>query len=157
MPDEWQPLQNYLEENNIISIERKMSKKEIVQSDINKDGLFRYFINKKYQNKLNINYLKPNLYSIDSFFSPIIEFSRSFYDTEKNILKRGRLYYTKNYWNDTDEWEEKPADFIQTADILFKWFRKTYKNVKLPEHKEFLITQRVKYEMENKGLKLQEN
>jgi hypothetical protein len=157
MPDEWQALEDYISENNMISVSTRMSTKEIEQSNICEGTLFKYFVDKKYKDKLKTYYLKETgLYYIAETFSPVIKFYRSYYDIEKNLLKRGKFYYTKGFWNDNGEWQEKPADFMQTADKLFKWFRKTYKNVKLPEYKGFLITQNVKEKMENEDLKLKE-
>jgi hypothetical protein len=156
MPDEWQALEDYIIENNMLCIERKMDTPKLELSDIHEGGIFKHFAEKSHKDKFKIDNLKPNLYCIDSTFSPVIEFRRCFYDKEKKCLKVGRFYYTKGFWNDNGEWQEKPADFMQTADKLFKWFRKTYKNVKLPEYKGFLITQNVKEKMENEDLKLKE-
>ena len=154
MPDEWDALEKYLEENDMISIPTQMETEEIIPEKINENEIFKYLVKRSNKNEIKSRYLKPNLYRIDDIFSPVIEFTRPYYDKEKNILKKSRLYYTKGFWNDNDEWQEKPSDFLETADKLFKWFRKTYKGTKIPQSKGLVVTQNVKEKIEKEGLKL---
>ncbi len=155
MPDEWGALEKYLDENDMISIPTKMDKNEIISEKISEKGIFKYLVEEKYTNKL-ITYPieKINKYSIEELYSPVIQFSRPYYDKEKKLLKRGRFYYIKGFWNDDSEWEDKPIDFLEKSDKLFKWFRKTYKDAKIPEWKGILVTQKVKDKVENEDLKL---
>lgn len=155
MPDEWGALEKYLEENNMISIATRMEKNEIIPEKISEKGIFKYLVQKKHLNKLKIYYLKEtNKYYIDEVNSPVIQFHRSFLDTDKNKLKRSRIYFAKGFWNDNNEWIDKPTLFIKKADELLKWFKKEYKPEKLSEYKGIFITPSVKKKLQANALNL---
>jgi len=117
MPDEWEPLENYLKENNMISVARKMETKEIELVDLVNGQLFCYLLEAEYKNNLKTNFVKEvNSFFVESStFSPVIEFGKSYFDKENNFLRANRLYYTTGFWNDKDEWEEKPQEFINVV------------------------------------------
>lgn len=72
----------------------------------------------------------------DLFTSPMIELSVG----KEGILKgRSRLYFLKG----TD------PIFQKTADELFKWVKKHFKNTKLSGLEDFLITERTKAWLES--------
>jgi len=155
MPDEWEPLENYLKENNMISVARKMETKEIEIKSIKQNSFFNYLLNENNKDKIKIYYLeKPNSYFIDFTFSPVIEYSPSFYNEEKKELKMGRFYYTTGFWNENDEWEEKPKEFIKNSEKLFHWFKQNYKNANLSDWKGYTISEKVKQKIQNKELRL---
>ncbi len=151
MPDEWDALENYLIENNLISIASTMADASLSVSSIRDNELLKCLVLEKQKNALDIKKIDANTYSINRNHSPVIELRRSFYDTEQQLLRRGRLYYTKGFWNEAGEWKEKDADFMEAADKLFKWFRKTYKDSKMDDWKGITVTQRVKDRV-NEGL-----
>ena len=155
MPDEWGALEDYLKENDMISVARTMDTQELELSNISEKELSKYLVENKYKETVKVYPIeKINKYSMSELYSPIIQFSRSYYDKEKNLLRRGRFYYKKGFWNDNDEWEEKPTDFVKKGERLFRWFKKNYKDAKIPEWKGFLVTQKVKDKVENEGLEL---
>jgi hypothetical protein len=153
MPDELQELENYLKDNNLIAISREMSEKKIKKVPVVDNDIYKYFIITGSEDSLNIKFIANKIYFIN-IHNSVLEFKRPYFYKETNSMRFGRLYYTKGFLNDNDKWQEKPDEFLQTADKLFKWFGKTYKAVKLPEYKGFLITQNVKEKMESEDLKL---
>ncbi len=90
---------------------------------------------------------KQNYYTVDIISSPVIEISPSF--IYNNILSRGRLYYIKTYYNENNQYVDKPSEFLQTASELFKWIKKhfkpknTSKYPPIPNMEGILISERV--------------
>jgi hypothetical protein len=90
---------------------------------------------------------KQNFYTVDIISSPVIEISPSF--IHNNILSRGRLYYIKTYYNENNEYVDKPSELLQTATDLFKWIKKHFKPKKnskvplIPNMDGILISERV--------------
>lgn len=68
---------------------------------------------------------KQNLWRIDDLRSPVIEFTRGYFDG--NSLRRGRLYFSPGFYDDSGHWVEKHNDFVKWADGLLHWIRKNYK------------------------------
>ena len=68
---------------------------------------------------------------IDDLRSPVIEFIRPYFDVEKNLLRRGRLYFKNGYWNENREWVRKNEAFLDWANLLFKRFRKVFRSSQL--------------------------
>ena len=56
-------------------------------------------------------------FSCDPTFAPVIEFSRSY--VTSRFIRAGRLYRTDAYWNDNNERQKKPQEFISWADRLY--------------------------------------
>lgn len=55
-------------------------------------------------------------WSIDEIRSPVVEFSRCYFDG-RSLLRRGRLYVVTNYY-DGDCFVEKPTEFLDWAKSL---------------------------------------
>jgi hypothetical protein len=56
--------------------------------------------------------------TLDLFRSPAIELSRCFYDGTK--LRRGRLYYIRDYYSESGELVKRPSSFNEWAKSVFK-------------------------------------
>jgi hypothetical protein len=65
---------------------------------------------------------KQGYWLVDDDRSPVIELSRCFYDGK--ILRRGRVYYTKGFYDEAGQWVDKPADFLAWAKKVFSVTRK---------------------------------
>ena len=156
MPDEWGALEDYLKENNMISIARKMDNNIIELSSLKDKDAYKYFIVGGTENNLKIKHIDENIYFID-IHNPVIEFIRPRYFENKNTLKYGRLYYTKGSWSENEDWKGKNDLFLNSAEALFKWFRKKYKTKTIPKYKGYLISKKVKENIETKGLILNSN
>jgi hypothetical protein len=61
-------------------------------------------------------------WTIDVIRSPVIQFSKCFFDGEK--LRAGRLYVAKGYYGESGGWVEKPAEFLYWAQAVFKSVKK---------------------------------
>lgn len=57
-------------------------------------------------------------FSCDPAFAPVVEFSRSY--VTNRFIRAGRLYRTDTYWNENDERQTKPPEFVAWADRLYK-------------------------------------
>ena len=65
-------------------------------------------------------------YLIDTFFSPVIEWSPG-YDPTRHRSGRGRLWFPTGYWNDDDEFVPMPSGFLRWGDRLLHWVRRNFK------------------------------
>jgi len=65
---------------------------------------------------------RQGYWMVDLDRSPVIELSRCFYDG--GILRRGRVYYSKGFYDGTGQWVEKPAEFLEWAKKVFSVTRK---------------------------------
>ena len=83
---------------------------------------------------------KQNYWLIDDLRSPIIELIRPYFDVEKNLLRRGRLYFKNGYWNENREWVRKNDAFLDWANLLFKRFRKVFQRSQLEGFRSDLIS-----------------
>ena len=157
MPDEWDILEKYLIDNDLLCISDEEQTTKIKQTAITEGGIYKYFVLKNHLDNIVFETTEDSKISfINVLFSPVIEFARCYYNAETNTLNRSRLYYTRGYFNENNEWQDKEVDFLLSAEQLFKWFRKNYKDVKMSDYKGFLITERVKEKIEKDGLKLNE-
>ncbi len=55
-------------------------------------------------------------WAIDSLRSPVIEFSRCFFDGTQ--IRSGRLFFDEGYYDDNDAWVVKPAEFSDWANAV---------------------------------------
>ena len=62
---------------------------------------------------------------IDCLRSPVVEFSRCYFN--RDLLRRGRLYYDTGYWDEQKQWQPKPDAFLRWADAIVGRIRRTYK------------------------------
>ena len=68
------------------------------------------------------------LFYIDGYESPVIEFSRSGYKPELNLIVSGRLWYQHKYWtkdeNGQDIIREKSKELERLYSSLVRWIKK---------------------------------
>lgn len=57
-----------------------------------------------------------NIYSIDTLRSPVIEYSRCY--VGDNVIRRGRLFFVKTYYDDKDVLIKKSSDFLAWANQM---------------------------------------
>ncbi|QRK09167.1 hypothetical protein JQX13_03130 [Archangium violaceum] len=68
------------------------------------------------------NVMQQGYWTVDLLRSPAIELSRCFYDGK--ILRVGRLFYDRGFYDETGNWVEKPAAFQAWAKKVFSVARK---------------------------------
>jgi len=153
MPDEWEPLENYLKENNLLCISRRMKTKELEYHTISDDEIYKYVIKPSEVESIKNQQIDNELFFI-TIENPVIEFIKPRLNEELNTLKPGRFYYTSEYWDENNIKKTKDLRFIATAEELFKWFKKNYKTVTLSDYKNFVISDKVKEKLDINQLSL---
>lgn len=68
---------------------------------------------------------KQNYYYVESLFSEVIEFNRSYVD--KNRLRPGRIYMQTGYWDESGAYVTKNDEFIKWFERLARWIRRNGK------------------------------
>lgn len=63
-----------------------------------------------------------NYWKMDVLTSPIVEFSRSFYDGK--LMRRGRIYFIESYFDENDALVFKNEDFLKWARKILRVVRK---------------------------------
>ncbi len=144
MQEELYLLENKVKEMNFIFIANRMisSNIDIIKSFTESQTTDIYLVLNEQTDLLQINYneIKKNYYILPTN-NPIIEFSKSLFCEQENTLRRGRIYYNNNF-NNISELEKNK--FLKSAEVLFNWFRKNFKNTKIniwhttPKVKEWL-------------------
>jgi hypothetical protein len=90
------------------------------------DGAFRLVVAQKGK-RPSVVYEIPaqSRWSVDVQRSNVIDFDGCYYD--KKVLRRGRLYLVTGYYDDRDEWKDKPADFLSWANAILTTAKKSLK------------------------------
>ena len=148
MPKDILELNEYLKQNKwiVFSAKQAKSKLEFVDSVKRID----FLLLEKHKEQVKMKFIeKQNHYSPDIILSPIIQFRNPPLDIEKKILRRGRVYYTKDFWQ-ADKLIDKDEEFLKAAQKLFAWIRRHFKNTKYVDG--FLVSERAKqWAIENNG------
>ncbi len=92
-----------------------------------------------------------NYYLIDVTKNPVIEFWQPYFNASQKILRRGRLYYVKEYYDQEGLICEKNPEFLKMADDFFKWFRKNFKQQKIEGYQGLHVTKRANDFMKQGG------
>jgi hypothetical protein len=149
-PNDAEAINAYIHSNGwlIISQPMRENKLEFVDSILERvrEGKeiqsFKYLVHKDDQDLVIIKHVPTqNHYLIDSSNSPVVEF---WYppQNEKNVIRRGRVYYAKDYLDKAAKTEPlKNPEFLKNADDFFKWIRKNFKNAKLPGYEGLLVSE----------------
>jgi hypothetical protein len=61
-------------------------------------------------------------WTVDSLKSPVIEFTRSFFDASQ--IRSGRLWYEDSYYDDLNQLVQKPDSFVRWASRIVNNLRK---------------------------------
>jgi len=64
-------------------------------------------------------------WAIDVLSSPVVEFTRSFFDG--TVLRAGRIYYVDGYFDSTGAWVEKSPAFRTWAETTLRRVKRTLK------------------------------
>jgi len=149
MPQDVAELETYIKGKGLKIVAERMLDKQIVELEhlTLENYLQTYIVIPEQINQISIKYSKEqNYYWINEMRSPVIEFFKCIYDASKNTLKSGRLYFSAMQLSDTDELIYKNAEYIESAKMLFKWFKSNFKNQKI---NPLWTTQRVRHWVEN--------
>jgi hypothetical protein len=85
-------------------------------------------------------------YLIDGLRSPVVEFSRCYFDDK--LLRRGRLYYDPGFWDEKKQWKTKVAAFSRWADAILRRIRSAYKT---KQSSSYVGPSATKWAKENNG------
>jgi len=133
MPEDVAELEQYIKQQGLLMIgySNTENKPLILDTIINLNELKAFFILPEFLDMIKMNYYENrNLYIINEFVAPLIEYFKPFYSIEKNIMRTGRLYFEK-YLFINNEFVLKDEKTILTANNLLKWYRKHFKNTKI--------------------------
>jgi len=73
-------------------------------------------------------------WTIDSLFSPVVEFSRCYFNGK--VLREGRLFYDTGYYDEFEKWVDKSKDFLKWAEKLFRITKKVLN--KSPDNQAYI-------------------
>lgn len=77
----------------------------------------------EYLDRLSLDDIKERrVWSIDSLLSPVIEFTNCYFDSK--TIGPGRMYVSTGFYDDSDNWVDKPTDFLEWVDRVFKATKK---------------------------------
>lgn len=96
--------------------------------EMGKSWLPIFIVREKDLKDLEVKHIEAQSYwTIDSLRSPVIEFSRCFFDG--NVLRKGRLFFDLGYYGRGGEWVSKSDAFTTWADDTLRWIRKTFTRI----------------------------
>jgi len=131
-PDDIESFGKYLAENNIVSINQPQFTAELkIAASIAEIAENEWWLGCFLVRKPDISIIKneffkkPNYYLINEIESPVIEFSRCLFDGK--VLRAGRLYFIKAFYDSTDKLVYKSEEFIACSQTVLKWIKKHYK------------------------------
>jgi len=111
--------------NNVVFCKMESTNKQlqILESSLNlamgSEPLKIAIVKRTHLKKVKFRKLENlNVFKIDSLTSPVIEYSRCFVSDQ--IIRRGRFYFNKSYFNDEGEVVTKDAEFLSWADKVFR-------------------------------------
>lgn len=94
--------------------------------DFNENGspwLFLFLARPEDVDQIVTTYVpNQNHWTIDSLRSPVIELTRSFFDSQ--TLRRGRVYYVDGFYGSDQTWTEKDATFKKWAKSIFSTMKR---------------------------------
>jgi len=131
----------YLVNNDWLICENKTPNSSLKRIDSFSEKGLSFLVPKGMENNVVVKFIEnQNYYTINTSQSCAIEFYPSKFDAETNTIRRGRLYYEFFTYNLTENDIRKPDEFLKKADELFKWFKKQFKDAKLPDYKGFFVS-----------------
>lgn len=155
MPEQLTDLNRYLKENGWLIIVNKSNDKNLCFTDDLLSKGIKLFVKKGLENNIEQKYIaKQKYYIVNSSVSPVIEFFPPAFNITEKQMRRGRLYFEPMTYKKGENDSEKPKQFLDAANALFKWFKQNYKSIKLDNYKGFFVSQNVGTLINNTGLKL---
>ena len=130
--EDFSEINAFLKEQNYVLDDCFSARKDLAfLSSVNEKGLQiswkKYITKAEFADKIQSRFLDSRqLYKINELYSPVIELLLSTENPEKKELSRGRLFYQTGYYDKAGIWQEKEPEFIQSAEKLFRWFRKNF-------------------------------
>jgi len=153
MPEDVAELEQYIKEQRLVIVADTMPTPQLLPIDSTNGVIFTYILNPSKIGNVKIKYLENHqCYTIDQTFSPVIEFTKSNYNPAENTLRRGRLYYSKGYYNEANQWIANDSETLNNAAKLFKWFKQHFKGA--TKDNFFVVTPRTKQWIDNNNGKL---
>lgn len=101
---------------------------------------------------LAVRELPDGFLSVDSKFSPVIDFIRTVVHHEENTVRGGRLWIEMNYWNEHGELVEKPKELLAWYNKPTSWIKKNLEIEKI-HGSNYYITTEMKRFIEESGYK----
>ncbi|MBK7055435.1 MAG: hypothetical protein IPH52_10330 [Leptospiraceae bacterium] len=147
MEEDIQKISDYIDSQRLVIVAEPMPNKKLnfvpsllIHSQ-KKIKVHRYLIfRKEDKDKIEANYIvSRNYFTVNETFSSIIEFIPS--EIINNKFYRGRIFYNKKFYADNGNLTEKDPVFLKVAGDLFKWIKKSIKNVKYRNFEEFLVSE----------------
>ena len=147
LPNDWDLVERYVQEKELMLLASPSPIEQLrIVSSVNPISSSEFVIHKYYialksdEEKIIRKFIaNQNYYTIDETNSPVVELLIPFYENYLNRLNRGRFYYSKEiYFEKT--FTPKDDKFLNMANDLFKWFRKTFKTPKLEGYEDFIIS-----------------
>lgn len=138
-------LESFILSSGLQIIQDNPEKKDLIKIDslTSETSSKKFIVRSEDVDKIQfIKTKNSGLFIIDQNNSPVIEFWNPTNWQNSKVMPRGRVYYIKDYYNTEGILTEKPHDFILTAETLFKWIKKQFKNVKIPGFEMFLVSPR---------------
>jgi hypothetical protein len=117
---EWQILATPLTSDKMVFIETLLK-----DEDHEKNNFYKRLLLLKHQVYLPKK-LNDDIFVLNVVFDKLIEFHACKWDTENQILGRGRIFYETGFYDENGVWQEKDAEFLKAAEKLFRWFRKNF-------------------------------
>jgi hypothetical protein len=164
MDDDIQKISDYIISQGLVIIAEPMPEKKLnvvpslVLHSEKKRKVHRYLILRNEDtDKIESHHITTqNYYTINETFSSIIEFIPS--EIINHQFYRGRVYYNKKYYASNGKLTEKDSDFLKVAGDLFKWIKKSIKNVKYTDFEGFLVSENtLAWIQQKKGILLLNN
>jgi hypothetical protein len=146
--DDIKKIDNYIKENDLLLIGKPFPDKNLLFADSllsdysgnHKLRGHKYILRREDIESVILNYVDTQkYYVIDVMNSPVIEIWCSNLSGESK--KSDRIYYIKDaLLKEPLRTVPKSPEFLHMADDFFKWFRKQFKNAKLPGFEHDIVS-----------------
>ncbi|MCP5499490.1 MAG: hypothetical protein H7A25_06275 [Leptospiraceae bacterium] len=148
-PEDVKELDKYLSENEFVIIPQPLYKNKIelidslLYSPDNGEKIRpeKYIVSKNDLENIELSYIDTHRYHLIGLNdkNPAIEFTYISKAPEDKKIKRGRLYYTDVFY-DNSELRKKNERFTESAKNLFTWFKKMFNDTTLSGYKGYQIS-----------------
>ncbi len=146
--DDIKKIDNYIKENDLLLIGKPFPDKNLLFADSllsdysgnHKLRGHKYILRREDAESVILNYVDTQKhYVIDVMNSPVVEIWCS--NPTGESKKSDRIYYIKDaLLKEPLRTVPKSPEFLHMADDFFKWFRKQFKNAKLPGFEHDIVS-----------------
>ncbi len=140
MPEDIAEMDNYLQKNDLLIVNySNLKPTALISSSLqNINEIKAFLVLNENIDKLKFRYIEiNNNFIIDEFQSPQIEYFKTIYNVTTNVIRAGRVYFNKTIYDENT---------IKTANDLFKWLKKYFKNNKIEQFYATIKTQKYIYD-----------